>query len=112
MYFSPWYPKDNGLAESTNKIVINTIKRQLGKYKSKWVEEPPGALCSYRTMHKTTTGEAPFSLVYCTKTMLPVETSLRSVRMEFAAKPDNSKSLEVDLKLLEERREYVQAMEN
>lgn len=113
IYSSPRYPKANGLAKLTNKTIINIIKREQRKYKSKWVEELLGAQWSYHTTHKSVTRETPFSLVCSAEIMLPIEASIWISRMEFTIEPDYSESLEVDLKLLKERREdEKQAMKN
>ena len=59
LLFYPHYPKANGKAESTNKIVI---KKRLKKAKGRWADELPGVLWAYQTTTRTSTGETPFSL--------------------------------------------------
>ena len=55
-FSTPRYPQANGQAESTNKTVINIIKRRLEKAKGLWADELPGVLWAYRTTAKTSTG--------------------------------------------------------
>ncbi|XP_074374609.1 uncharacterized protein LOC141715020 [Apium graveolens] len=61
---TPRYPQANGQAESSNKIIINNLKRRLMTCKGKWAEELSWVLWSDRTTPKTSTGQTPYSLVY------------------------------------------------
>ncbi|KAL5579016.1 hypothetical protein UlMin_011458 [Ulmus minor] len=79
-FSTPCYPQANGQAESTNKTVINIIKRRLEKAKGLWADELPGVLWAYRTTAKTSTGETPFSLAYGTEAVIPVECGIPSAR--------------------------------
>nr|XP_033512628.1 uncharacterized protein LOC117277313 [Nicotiana tomentosiformis] len=81
---SPYHPMENGQAESTNKIIINNLKKRLEKSKGNWPEELPGVLWAYRTTAKTTTGETPFSLVYGSEALIPVEIGEPSTRFTLA----------------------------
>ena len=79
-FSTPRYPKANGQAESTNKTIIKIIKKQLKKANGLWAVELLGVLWSYRTTARTSIGETPFSLVYGTNAVLPVECSIPSAR--------------------------------
>ncbi|KAI3758439.1 hypothetical protein L6452_06002 [Arctium lappa] len=57
---TPRYPQSNGLDESSNKTIINSIKIRLKAAKGKWVEEIPTFLWANRTMPQTSTGQTPF----------------------------------------------------
>ncbi|KAL5569844.1 hypothetical protein UlMin_026419 [Ulmus minor] len=72
-FSTPRYPQANGQVESTNKTVINIIKRRLEKAKGLWADELPGVLWAYRTTAKTSTGETPFSLAYGTEAVIHVD---------------------------------------
>ncbi|KAL5551749.1 hypothetical protein UlMin_001925 [Ulmus minor] len=48
-FSTPRYPQANGQVESTNKTIINIIKRRLEKAKGLWADELPGVLWAYRT---------------------------------------------------------------
>ena len=43
------YPQYNGQAETTNKTIMNGIKKRLKKAKGKWDEELPNVLWAYQT---------------------------------------------------------------
>lgn len=61
---TPRYPQANWQAESSNKIIINNLKKRLTAHKGKWVEELPWVLWADRTTPKISTGQTPSSLVY------------------------------------------------
>ena len=60
---TPRYPQANGQAESTNKTIVNTLKKWLEAGKGEWVEKLLEVIWSYRTTPRQSTGETPFSLV-------------------------------------------------
>ncbi|KAJ9544306.1 hypothetical protein OSB04_024013 [Centaurea solstitialis] len=76
----PRYPQSNGLAESSNKVIINSIRKRLKEAKRKWVEELPSVLWANRTTPRTSTGQTPFSLVYGCEAVLPIESQLPIAR--------------------------------
>nr|XP_016460739.1 PREDICTED: uncharacterized protein LOC107784171 [Nicotiana tabacum] len=104
---SPYHPVANGQVESTNKIIINNLKNRLEKSKGNWPEELPGVLWAYRTTTKTATGETPFSLVYGSEALIPVEIGEPSTRFIMAMEESNDEELRTNLDLLEQRRESI-----
>ncbi|XP_070008653.1 uncharacterized protein [Nicotiana sylvestris] len=102
---TPYHPMGNGQAESTNKIIINNLKKHLREAKGNWPEVLPGVLWAYRTTAKTSTGETPFSLVFGAEALIPVEIGESSTRFMQATKESNSEEMRVNLDLLEGRRE-------
>ncbi|XP_070015310.1 uncharacterized protein [Nicotiana sylvestris] len=77
---TPYHPVGNGQAESTNKVIINNLKKRLEESKGNWPEVLPGVLWAYCTTVKTSTGETPFSLVYGAEALIPVEIGEPSTR--------------------------------
>ncbi|XP_075077219.1 uncharacterized protein LOC142163961 [Nicotiana tabacum] len=102
---APNHPATNRQVESTNKVIINNLKKRLEESKGKWPEVLPGVLWAYRTTTKTSTGETPFSLVYGAETLIPVEIGEPSTRYTHATEAANEEELRVNLDLIEERRE-------
>ena len=43
-FSTPTYPQTNGQAESSNKTLLDGIKKRLEKAKGRWVEELPNIL--------------------------------------------------------------------
>nr|XP_033508392.1 uncharacterized protein LOC117273342 [Nicotiana tomentosiformis] len=95
----------NGQAESTNKVIINNLKKRLEESKGKWPELLPRVLWAYRTTTKTSTGETPFSLVYGAEVLIRVEIGEPSTRYTHATESANEEELWVNLDLIKERRE-------
>ena len=104
-FSTPRYPQANGQAESTNKTIVNTLKRRLEAEKDEWVEKLPEVLWSYRTTPRRSTGETPFSLVYGSEAVIPIETRLATARSENPDENQNNIELAFELDHLDERRE-------
>ncbi|XP_070046208.1 uncharacterized protein [Nicotiana tomentosiformis] len=80
-------------------------KKILEESKGNWPEVLPGVLWAYRTTTKTCTGETPFSLVYGSEALIPVEIGEPSARFTQATEESNDEKLRTNLDLLEQRRE-------
>ncbi|XP_062076026.1 uncharacterized protein LOC133780170 [Humulus lupulus] len=81
-FSTPRYPQTNGQAESSNKTIMNNIKKRLEKAKGRWADELLGVLCSYRTTARTSTGETPFLLAYRMEAVIPTESGVPTARYE------------------------------
>ncbi|XP_074277485.1 uncharacterized protein LOC141601116 [Silene latifolia] len=66
-------PQSNGQAESSNKIIIENLKKKLEEIGGKWAEELPLVLLANRTIPKVATGQTPFSLVFGAEAVIPSE---------------------------------------
>ncbi|XP_075076521.1 uncharacterized protein LOC107766439 [Nicotiana tabacum] len=102
---TPYYPVGNGQAESTNKVIINNLKKRLEESKGNWPEVVHGVLWAYRTTTKTSTRETPFSLVYGAEALILVEIGDPRTRYTQAIEESNEEEMRINLDLLEERRE-------
>ncbi|KAJ9555097.1 hypothetical protein OSB04_009711 [Centaurea solstitialis] len=100
---TPRYPQSNGLAESSNKVIINSIRKRLKGAKGKWVEELPSVLWANRTTPRASTGQTPYSLVYGCEAVLPIEAQIPTARSR--TYDQNAINLSYDLDALEEIRE-------
>ncbi|XP_060972410.1 uncharacterized protein LOC133038318 [Cannabis sativa] len=99
------YPQANGQAESSNKTIMNTIKKRLENAKGRWVDELPGVLWSYRTTARTSTGETPFSLAYGMEVVIPTESEVPTARHELTTEMQNWEDMCHELDTVDERRE-------
>ncbi|XP_020081387.1 uncharacterized protein LOC109705035 [Ananas comosus] len=82
LHSSPYYAQANGQVEATNKIIINLMKRHIGKYPRKCNEKLSEVLWACRTSIKTTTRMTPFQLVYGHEAVIPAEITVPSLRLE------------------------------
>lgn len=73
---TPYYAQANGQVESINKIIINLMKKHIGKKPKNWHEKLSHVLCAYRNSPKEATWTMPFRLVYGQDAMLQVEINM------------------------------------
>ncbi|XP_070023090.1 uncharacterized protein [Nicotiana sylvestris] len=104
---SPYHPSANGQAESTNKVIVQNLKKRLEAAKGKWPKELSGVLWPYRMMEKSSMGETPFSLVYGTEALISVEVRNPILRFSRASKEENNEALSVKVDLLNECRDLA-----
>jgi hypothetical protein len=71
-----YYPQGNGLAESSNKIMINIIKKLLEDNKKAWDSELKFSLWDDRVMITRSLGLSPFQLVYGVEAIFPSQLAL------------------------------------
>lgn len=78
--------------------------------KTFWVDELPGTLWAYRTTPRSSTGETPFSLVYGSEAVIPVEIGEVSHRVGQYDPQGNEVGRGLELETIEEGREraYIQ----
>ncbi|GKE08943.1 reverse transcriptase domain-containing protein, partial [Tanacetum coccineum] len=87
------------------------MERRLGKTHQGWVDELPQVLWAHRTTTKSNNRETPFSLVYSSKAMIPIEISIETRRIQDFDPKQNEKRCKEDLDILEERREIASIKE-
>ena len=101
------HPQANGLVERANKSFIKGFKPRLGRERAGWVDELPNVLWAFRTTLKTSNGETPFSLTYGSEAVIPAEISMPTFRIMMANAENNDDEINLNLNLLEERREMA-----
>ena len=102
---TPHYPQSNQEVESSNKIIISSLKKRLEAAKERWVKEFPGMLWVDHTTPKASTGESPFSLVYGIEVVTPMEVISQMLRARDESQ--NFEAMTLSLDLLEEKREQA-----
>ncbi|GJU87454.1 reverse transcriptase domain-containing protein [Tanacetum coccineum] len=105
------HPQANGQVERANRSLGEGIKALLGEKNKNWVEEISHVLWAHRTMIKSSNGETPFSLTYGTEAVIPVEIGMSTMRTAEVDMIKNDEALEVNLDLLEEKREQAAIQE-
>jgi len=71
LFASVKHPQTNGQVESANQVLLRVLERRLDK--ANWAEKVPRIVWAYHTTPQSTTRETPFSLVYGSDAMIPVE---------------------------------------
>ncbi|GFZ19945.1 hypothetical protein Acr_28g0006500 [Actinidia rufa] len=107
-FSSPGHPQANGQVEVTNRTILRNLKARLERSKSEWAEDLPSILWAYHTTSRIPTGETPYSMVFGTESVRPVEIGVPSFRtLNFNGK-GNEGELRLNLDLLDEKRERAE----
>ncbi|GKB85384.1 reverse transcriptase domain-containing protein [Tanacetum coccineum] len=101
----------NGLVEKANRSLGEGIKARLDERSKNWLEEISHVLWAHRTMIKSSNGETSFSLTYGTEAVIPVEIGMPTLRTAEVDMIKNDEALEINLGLLEEKREQAAIQE-
>ena len=86
-----YYPQGNGLAESSNKSLINIIKKVLEENKKNWHKKMVNALWADRLSSKKSIGMSPYELVYGMEARFPSSLGIPTIRLlqEIQAEPND-----------------------
>eukprot|EP00253_Pinus_taeda_P017668 PITA_17668 len=76
-----YHPQGNGLAESSNKSLVNIIKKLLEISKKGWHKKLINALWADRVSQKKSIGMSPFELVYGRDTVFPTSLAVPVVKL-------------------------------
>nr|GEW30066.1 reverse transcriptase domain-containing protein [Tanacetum cinerariifolium] len=99
------HPQTNGLVKRANRSLGEEIKARLDARSKNWIEELPHVLWAHRTMIKSSNGDTQFSLTYGTEAVIPTGLGMPTLRTTKVDLVGNNEALEINLDLLEERRE-------
>ncbi|GJV30803.1 reverse transcriptase domain-containing protein [Tanacetum coccineum] len=99
------------VVEVTNREIIKGMVQRLGKAHQAWINELPLVLWAHRIMPKSSNGKTPFSLVYGSKAVIPIEISMETKRVQDFDPKENKKRRLEDLDILDERREMASIKE-
>ncbi|GKC31673.1 reverse transcriptase domain-containing protein [Tanacetum coccineum] len=98
------HPQSNGLVEIANRSLGDGIKARPVEGNKNWIEEIPHVLWAHRMTIKSSHGDTLFSLTYGTEAVIPVEIRMPTYRTA-AVDVHNDEELQLNLDLLEEKRE-------
>ncbi|GJW76754.1 reverse transcriptase domain-containing protein [Tanacetum coccineum] len=101
------HPQANNLVERANRSLGEGIKARLDERSNDWIEEIPHVLWAHHTMIKSSNGDTPFSLTYGTEAVIPAEIGMPTLRTAEVDMVQKDENLEINLDLLEERREQA-----
>ncbi|GKV13532.1 hypothetical protein SLEP1_g24528 [Rubroshorea leprosula] len=78
---TPHYAQANGQAAASNKVVINLLEKMVDDNPRRWHELLSETLWAYRTSQRTSTKMTPFALTYGHDAVLPMELTVKSLRI-------------------------------
>ena len=99
------HPQTNGQVESTNKNILNSLKKRLDDAKGLWVKELPSTLWAIRTTAHSKTRDTSFNLTFRTDAVILVEIDINTLRVSHYDSQQNKANLNANLDLLEEIKE-------
>ncbi|GKA51854.1 reverse transcriptase domain-containing protein [Tanacetum coccineum] len=99
------------VSRKENQSLGEGIKARLDARNKNWMEEISHVLWTHRTMIKSSNRDTPFSLTYGTEAVIPAEISMPTLRIAEVDMVQNDEALEINLDLLEERREQTATRE-
>lgn len=88
-------------------LFVNELKWRLDDSKGKWTDELPSVLWAFRTTLRRLTGEAPFSMTYGAKAMIPLEMGLPTSWTNQLEVEENNRLLGRPLDLIKENCEVA-----
>ena len=77
---SPFRPQTNGAIKAADKNIRNILAKMVVAYKD-WVEKLLFALWGYKTSIRASTRVTPYSLIYSSEAVLPIEVEIQSLRV-------------------------------
>jgi hypothetical protein len=102
------HPQTNGQVERTNGLLLQGMKtrifQDLEARGRNWHKELPSVLWALKTNINRPIRDTPFNLVYGAEAVLPPEIYLKSARVAQFNEEDQDESGQLDVNLLEERR--------
>ncbi|XP_074297360.1 uncharacterized protein LOC141628072 [Silene latifolia] len=104
---APRYPQTNWQAESSNKIIVENLRKRLEELGGKLADELPLVLWSDRTTPKMATGQTRFSLVYGAEAVIPSEVLVPMHRYGCQTVEQNKIEMARSLDTVDELRESV-----
>ena len=93
-YYANYYPQGNGLAESSNKNLINILKKTVASNHIDWHIKLFNALWENQITPKVSIGNSPYCLIYGRESVLPSNLLLPSLQIaQFCSQDDESSPL-------------------
>ncbi|XP_070050250.1 uncharacterized protein LOC142173677 [Nicotiana tabacum] len=83
------------------------MKKKLEDAKGLWSKVLPEVLWAYRTTPKTSTGETPYSLVYGTEAVIPVEVGEPNLSYSYESGISNNEGRRQELGEVDKRRDMA-----
>ncbi|KAJ4813319.1 Pol-polyprotein [Rhynchospora pubera] len=99
------HPQSNGLAEVSNRTILEGLKRKIEGSKNTWPEYLDEILWAYRTTPRSSTGRSPFSMIYGMEAVTPMEAVHPTLRTKSYTWEKNGTRREEDLETIYELRE-------
>ena len=98
------HPQTNDQVKSSNKNILESLKKCLDDVKGLWVEELPSTLWAIRTTAHLGTRDTPFNLAFRSDAIILVKIGINSLRVSHFDAEQNDANLRANLNLLEKNK--------
>ncbi|XP_034213016.1 uncharacterized protein LOC117625587 [Prunus dulcis] len=78
---TPYNPQSNGQAEASNKMIKGILEKMIDHNPKEWHSLLCNSLCEYRTSKRSAMRTTPLALIYGHDAVLPLEISIKSLRV-------------------------------
>ena len=112
-YSTGYYPQANGVAEAFNKTLGKILKKIFSKYRRDWHDRLSEALWAYRVTVRTPTQATPYSIIFGSEAILPLEIQVPSLQVALHEELPHDEQIQLqfqELDVLEEG--CLQAIQN
>ncbi|KAL6178164.1 hypothetical protein ACLB2K_049683 [Fragaria x ananassa] len=82
LHSTPYYTQSNGKAETSNKVILDILRKMLELNPRVWHEELYHTLWAYRTSKCGQTDTTPYALMYGHDAVLPLKINIASLRVQ------------------------------
>jgi hypothetical protein len=112
-YSTGYYPHANGLVDAFNKTLGKILKKMVTKNRRDWHDRLFEDLWAYRIIVRTPTQATPYSLVYGSEAVLPLEVQLPSLQVAVHEEITNDKQIRLRFQELDAlEKGQLQAIQN
>jgi hypothetical protein len=112
-YSTGYYPHANGLVDAFNKTLGKILKKMVTKNRRDWHDRLFEDLWAYRITVCTPTQATPYSLVYGSEAILPLEVQLPSLQVAVHEEITNDKQIRLRFQELDAlEKGQLQAIQN
>jgi hypothetical protein len=94
-YSMGYYPQANCLAEAFNKTLGKILKKTVTKNRRDWHDRLFDVLWAYHVIVRTPMQATPYSLVYGSEAVLPLEVQIPSLRVAIHEEITNDKQIQL-----------------
>ncbi|XP_043714562.1 uncharacterized protein LOC122662926 [Telopea speciosissima] len=80
-FLAPYYVQGNGQAEASNKVIKANLSKVIDDNPKSWAEMLLEVLWAFRTSKRMATGTTPYALTFGHDAILPMELTVKSLRV-------------------------------
>ncbi|KAJ3688389.1 hypothetical protein LUZ61_017553 [Rhynchospora tenuis] len=108
-FASVYHPQSNGLAEVSNRTILEGLKKKIEGTKNTWPEYLSEVVWAYNTTPRSATERSPYALVYGMEAVIPMEIVHPTLRTISYSTQRNAERRVEEIEMIHELREEASA---